>query len=56
MEITGKLKRLRLPAMTKNTRRFVLAFGLTLGGVLLIVRGGHLPLGLQRSHCGKGNL
>ena len=30
-------KRLRLPAMTKNTRRFVLAFGLTLGGVLLIV-------------------
>lgn len=36
-ELPESWKRLRLPAMTKNTRRFVLAFGLTLGVVLLIV-------------------
>ena len=36
-ELPESWKRLRLPAMTKNTRHFVLAFGLTLGVVLLIV-------------------
>jgi len=55
-ELPESWKRLRLPAMTKHPALCAGLWAHARGRAAHRCGGGHLPLGLQRSHCGKGNL